>query len=133
MEEGIENPVSHIKEIIRVDLDGDGTQEVVLTANDTTDNMFHDRKKGANAIVLFRKIVDGKVHQDIVVQDLWLEEPEEATLYRYLFEVCEIADLDGDGIMEVIIKGWYYEGEEYCVYKLIDHKLELVAVNGFGA
>lgn len=132
IDEGIENPVTHIKEIIRVDLDGDGTEEVIVTANDTADNKFDYLKKGDHAIVLFRKIVNGEVQNQIIHREIQVEEPEEFSIYRYLFEAYDIADLDGDGIMEVIIKGWYYEGEYYQVYKLINDELEAVAVNGFG-
>lgn len=50
-----------------------------------------------------------------------------------LFSVDSIADLDGDGIMELIISSQYYEGFGWSIYKLIDKRLELVASNGMGA
>lgn len=132
IQQGLENPVSEIKEIIRVDLDGDGSEEVIMTASNAKENEFEKVKKGDNAIVLFRNVVGGKVQQQVLDHYLLIDEPEQSTLYRVLFETAQIADLDGDGIMEVIIRSWYYEGEYYSVFKLINNKLERVATNGWG-
>jgi hypothetical protein len=90
-------------------------------------------KKGDNAVLVFRKVVDGEVINQIVEQDIRLNDDEYASLYRVLFRVETIADLDGDSVMEVIVRSWYYEGEGWSIYKLINYQLELVASNGLGA
>lgn len=133
MKEGLKNPDTTLKQVIRVDLDGDGTEEVLITADNTIDDQFEQVKKGDNAIVLFRKLVNGKVVDQVVEKDIRLKNEEVASYYRPLFRVETFSDLDGDGIMEVIIKSWYYEGEGWFVYKLIDNRLVLVASNGSGA
>lgn len=133
MEYGLENPETTIKQMIKVDLEGDGTDEVLIAADNTKDDQFIEVKKGDNAILLFRKMVDGEVINQPVEQDIRVEEEEYPTIFRYLSRVETIADLDGDNTLEVIVKSWYYEGVYWSIYKLIDDRLELVASGGYGA
>lgn len=82
---------------------------------------------------MLRRYVDGKAIDQVLEQHIILEEPEFPSPYRLLYSVDTIADLDGDGIMEVIVFTQYYEGLGWSIYKLIDDRLELVASNGIGA
>ncbi len=129
-EAGLVRPVSSLKQVIRVDLDGDGTEEVLISADNTVNDQYNQVKKGDNSIVIFRKIVDGTVIDNVVEEDIRLK--DEDSIYRLLFRIETVADLDGDGIMEVIIRHWYYEGESWGIYKLKDNKLVMIATNGFG-
>jgi hypothetical protein len=133
LENGIESPETSIKQIVSVDLEGDGTEEMLIAADNTIDDQFEQVKKGDNAVLVFRKVVDGEVIDQIVEQDIRLEDDEYPSLYRVLLRVETIADLDGDSVMEVIVRSWYYEGEGWSIYKLIDNRLELVSSNGLGA
>lgn len=114
-------------------MDDDGTDEMIIAADNTINDQFEQVKIGDNAVLVFRKVVDGEMKDQIVNEDIRLEDDEYASLYRVLSRVETIADLDGDGIMEVIVRSWYYEGEEWSIYKLIDNRLELLTSNGFGA
>ncbi len=133
IKEGLKYPDTTLKQVIKVDLDGDGTEEVLITADNTINDKFEQVMKGDNAIVIFRKLVNGKIVDQVVEKDIRLKNEEGVSFYRILFRIETFSDLDGDGIMEVIIKSWYYEGEGWFVYKLIDNRLELVASNGSGA
>ncbi len=128
--EGIENPDTVLQQVISVDLDGDGENEVLLTADNTTDGRFEEVKKGDNAVFLYME--SDSAEPQVVEKDVYPEEPAEVSLYRLLYRVETIADLDGDGIMEVVMKGRYYEGDWFAIYKLIDGHLETVAQNGRG-
>ena len=130
--EGLDAPDISLKQVIRVDLDGDGTEEVLITADNTVNGQFEQVKKGDYAICIFRKLVGDTVEDQVVEKDIRLEDEQETTLYRNLFSVESVADLDGDGIMEVVLRSWYYEGEGWAVYKLIDGRLQQVASNGVG-
>jgi len=130
---GVESPETTIKQIISVDLEGDKTEEMLIAADNTIEDQFEQVKKGDNAVLLFRKVVDGEVIDQIVEEDIKLKEEEHSSFYRTLFRVETIADLDGDSVMEIIVRSWYYEGEGWSIYKLIDSRLELVASNGLGA
>ncbi len=133
IKEGLKNPDTSLKQVIKVDLDGDGTEEVLITADNTINDKFEQVMKGDNAILIFRKLVNGKVVDQVVEKDIRLKNEEVVSLYRLLYRIETFSDLDCDGIMEVIIKSWYYEGEGWFVYKLIDNRLELVASNGSGS
>lgn len=133
IEYGIENPDSTLKQSIRVDLDGDGTDEELIYADNKIEDTFDEIKKGDNAVVIFRRYVDGMPMDQVLDEHIIKEDPEYPSPYRLLFSVDSIADLDGDGIMEVIVESWYYEGFAWSIYKLIGDRLELVASNGIGA
>ena len=62
-QEGVENPETALKQVLHVDLDGDGTQEVFIAADNTIDDQFTQVKKGDNAILIFSKMVDGESGQ----------------------------------------------------------------------
>lgn len=128
---GLENPNTMLKQVIKVDLEGDGVDEVLVAANNTVGDELKEVKSGDNAILIFRRLVNGQVIDTVLGQDIRRQD-EAGSIYRIWYEVDTIADLDADGIMEVVIRAWYYEGEEWLIYKLIDNKLEWVAGNGFG-
>jgi hypothetical protein len=133
IEIGLENPETTVKQSIKVDLEGDGIDEVLIYADNKIEGSFDEVKKGDNAVVIFRKYTDGKAIDQLLDYYIIMEDPEYSTPYRMLYGVENVADLDGDGIMEIIVNQWYYEGFGWNIYKLIDNKLELVASNGLGA
>ena len=133
IESGLENPETTVKQSIKVDLEGDGTDEFLIYADNMIEDNFSEVKKGDNSVLIFRKYQDGKAIDQVLDQYIITENPEYSSPYRLLFNVDTIADLDGDGTMEVIVKNWYYEGIGWSIYKLKDNKLELVASNGIGA
>lgn len=131
-QEGLAGPVTELKQVITVDLDGDGTDEMLAAADNTEDGQFEQIKEGDNALLVFRKIVDGQPVDQILDSYIVTEDPDYVTVYRILYAVQTCADLDGDGTLEVVVKSWYYEGVIYSIYKLIGDRLELVASNGVG-
>ena len=130
--EGVEDPVTELKQIVSVDLDGDGTDEVLIAADNTNDGQFEGVGKGDNAVLIFRKIIDGEPVDQLVDSYILTEDLDYPSVYRLLYEVVTCADLNGDGTLEVVVKSWYYEGVTYSVYALEGDHLELVASNGVG-
>jgi len=128
----VDDPVTELKQIISVDLDGDGTDEVLLTADNTNDGQFEQVGKGDNAVLIFRKMVDGQPVDQLVDSYILTEDLDYMSIYRLLYEVETCADLNGDGILEVVVKSWYYEGVTYSIYKLEGDRLIRVASNGVG-
>jgi hypothetical protein len=49
------------------------------------------------------------------------------------YEVAAVLDLNGDGQMEVIVHGGYYEGSGSDVFRLIGNKVDNVFGCGCGA
>ena len=133
IEVGLENPETTVKQTIKVDLEGDGIDEELIYTDNKIEGTFEEVKKGDNAVLIFRRYVDGKPINQVLDEHIIKEDPEYPSPYRLLFSVDSIADIDGDGVMEIIVNNQYYEGFGWSIYKLKDNQLEQVAANGIGA
>ena len=131
VQEGLADPVTDLRQVITVDLDGDGTDEVLLTADNTQINEEAMPGKGDNAILVFRRMSGGQAIDQTVDSYIFLEDWEPVSKIQIWVPAC--ADLDGDGCLEVIT--YRTDGMESVtcsVYKLIDGQLVPVASNGLG-
>lgn len=131
-EEGLSEPVTALRQIVTVDLDGDGSEEVLIAADNTSEVGFDRAKKGDNALLVLHRTVEGQPVDEIVDSHIVDREPLDDTPFLYTFTVETCADLDGDGILEVVVKAQRYEGTAYAVYKLTDDGLKRVAHNSAG-
>ncbi|GEM_PF-5724299 len=130
-ENDLEGEPVHIREIVRTDLEGDGLEEVLIVASNIN---APDKLKGQYSMVVLRKVIDGNVETIFLTEQIkhgLPVETEQRLLYDY--ELCEIVDLDHDGVCELLIAESYYEGLFYLVYKLVDDEPQLMLINGFGA
>jgi hypothetical protein len=105
-----------IEQAYRVDLDGDGTDEVVLTASSFGPNMTPSAKAGDYSFVLLRKIVNGRVRNLLVGKEFIRKNIEFGAPGR--FDIAGILDLNGDGKMEIVMGDAYYEGAGASVYEV---------------
>ncbi|MBV9469433.1 MAG: hypothetical protein JO316_01275 [Abitibacteriaceae bacterium] len=136
---GLSHSPVQIQQILRVDLDGDGTPEVLISAT----RYYHyphsaaphaitpDARAGDYSFVLMRKVVAGKVHTTLLEGEFYptakkFNAPNEFTLKGVL-------DVDGDGKMEVLVSGRYYEGDETTIYRAQGDKMQAVLNEGCGA
>lgn len=126
---GLPTAKPRLEQAVRVDLDGDGVDEVVLTASSYTTNIQPSAKAGDYSFVLVRKIVAGKV-KNIMVAEEYIKKRIEFGAPSH-FEVSAIADLNGDGKMEIILFGEYYEGSGAGVYEIKGDKV--VEIKGLEA
>ncbi len=103
---GIRNPKISILQLLRVDLDGDGTEEVLISANSKDDplgNQFMNR--GDFSVLLLRQVVRGRVQTIPIVSEVELKthaDPIMTGQWHHKETVAAILDLNGDGVMEVI-------------------------------
>lgn len=99
----VANPV--IKQLLRTDLEGDGVNEVIVVAEDVTPGLLME--EGDYSVAFLRKVIEGSVETAIlgatVVTDA--ESPFGAS-----FSVGAVADLNGDGKMEIALNSAYFEG-----------------------
>lgn len=128
--EGLADPKTTVKQVIRADLDSNGSDEILIAADNTAEDRFEQVKAGDNAILIFKPTAAAS--GQVVEKDIRMQDESEPSIYRWLFRIHTIADLDGDGAMEVVVRSWYYEGESWSVYKLDGNELKPVASNGWG-
>lgn len=136
-QKGIRNPNVKIEQLWRVDLDGDGAEEVLLSAtnyqglkNGQGGISSHSRA-GEYSLVLLRKVVKGKVQTTLVEGDFHVQNKTfNAPSY---YRLIGVYDLNGDGRLEFVVRSGYYEGDAMSVYALEDAKPREVLVSGCGA
>ena len=117
---GIINKAPKIRDALRVDLEGDGQEEILISATSYEGDIQPRAKKGDYSFVLLRKIVAGKVRNIIVAGDFVTKKIDFGVPSEY--RISSILDLNGDGKMEIIIYGSYYEGRWIEVYEMKANK-----------
>ena len=117
---GIARPVVKIKEAFRIDLEGDGVEEVVLSATYYKGGLTPGAAPGDYSFVMIRKAVGRTVTDHLLEGEFHLKKivfgaPTEN-------HISAIADLNGDGKMEIVLYGAYYEGEFASAYEMRNGK-----------
>jgi len=131
---GIAKPVVKITQLLRIDLDGDGADEVLFSATNYPGEPGESPPSAAAgnySFVLLRHVVDGKVQTKLIDGEFYAKASQSQTPYRY--EVSGLLDLDGDGRLEIIIYSAYYEGATVTVWRFGEGKLHKVLEIGCGA
>jgi hypothetical protein len=122
---GIKDPKVRITRILRVDLEGDGEDEVLINATNyfTEDNEvpMHAPARGSYSIVLLRRVVAGKVQTQLVAGELYAK--PDASNAPNLYNIAAVLDLNGDGKLGVIVHSVYYEGGETTIYRCEPSKI----------
>ncbi len=104
-----------ITQLFRLDLEGDGVNEVLVVAEDMPENFFEVTEDNYS-IAFLRKVVDGEVQTAIFGASVSPESGEQANT----FSIGGVGDLSGDGKMEIVISGTYYEGAWIEVWEYVD-------------
>ena len=135
----IEHPKVKIDNIVRVDLDGDGEDEVLVSATNyfsKDDRVPMRSPAGSYSVVLLRRVVAGKVETKLIEGEFHPKayvRREDSFDAPNAYKVIAVLDLDGDGKMEIVVASNYYEGQALTIYRYDPKKIEAVLSVGCGA
>jgi hypothetical protein len=138
----IEQPKVKIESIVRIDLDGDSEEEVLISATNyfrKDDHVPMRSPAGSYSMVLLRRVVAGNVETQLVEGEFYPKayptptENDASFNAPNAYKVIGTFDLDGDGKLEIVVHSQYYEGEMTTIYQCDPKKAEAVLSVGCGA
>lgn len=134
---GIAKPQINITQVLRCDLEGDGVDEVIISATrhlgypNQPNSVSSNARKGEYSLILMRKIVRGKVETVLLEGEAYAKNKEFSA--PSVYEIAGVFDVNGDGKMEIVTTGRYYEGNWMSVYGVNGAKVKNIASAGCGA
>lgn len=127
---GIAQPQVRVTGLTRVDLDGDGTQEVLIEARYFQKEGLEGSafsppptgQPGDYSLLLVRSVRGGQAVLSTLAgyvgpRQPWDSGSGEPMPLANLYRLAGVADLNGDGRMEIVTYGAYYEGQSFAVYE----------------
>jgi hypothetical protein len=133
-QQGITEPEVIMTQIFRVDLEGDSTEEVLLSATRYAEPSLPTVSRGDYSLVLLRQTTDeqaGDVETSLIEAQSYPQAEEFAA--PDTFRIAGILDLNGDGVLEVVVESRYYEGGSVVIYQLDNGELRPALSCGCGA
>jgi hypothetical protein len=128
----VDGTLGEVVQVVRTDLDGDGMEEVLVTFENTESAVG---ERGDYSIIYMRSPqIDGSVADSVVLHSL--VDPnlaDDGFPFMFRVRLLGVADLNGDGKMEVAVHTWYYEGAGITVFEFDGDSLTQVMSNGCGA
>ncbi len=115
--QGIANPEIHISRIVKVDIEGDGVDEVFVAATHIKNPSTPLTEAGDYSIILMQK-VSGKESKLIPLAAEVYHSLMPDPTYPNTYFLSEFIDLNQDGNLEVILKVTRWEGSGIIVYEV---------------
>jgi hypothetical protein len=133
---GIDNPKVNLTQVLQVDLDGDGVEEVLVSATNyerfkPEGGLKPDARAGDYSLVFLRQVVQGKVVTRIITGEYYPKAKKFNAPAEH--RIIGVLDLNGDGRLEVVLSGRYYEGEWVDAYRIDGGKIIKLFSMGCGA
>lgn len=104
-ERGLDVAEPPIKQLLQMDLEGDGVNEILVVAEDVSQGLFAE--DGDYSIAFMRRTAQGEV-VDVILGESVIVTADDPVVNSY--SVGAVADLSGDATMEVVLTTAYYEG-----------------------
>lgn len=102
---GLTNPSVDLLSVTRTDLDGDKLDEIILVAANSIRNSdlfpVPHGNQGTYGLILVRKLVGGVVKTFVLGEDMFVTEDHQRL--PVFFDLVNVLDLNGDGVLEVIL------------------------------
>ncbi len=121
---GLATAPVNITRIMRIDLDGDGRDEVLISAT-TPRQGYPDEhpQSGDYSFVAVRKLIHGHVETILLAGEFYPKTPTESdnATYAKQYTIDGVLDVNGDGVMEVIV-GYRELARGRIIYQLVGNK-----------
>lgn len=119
-------PEVKITRVAEIDLDGDGENEVLVSAEHFSGrNALESSKPGDFSMVFLRKIARGRV-SDTLLDGFFRTSAETDAGPFTTWRIVNVLDCNGDGVMEIVVGSAYYEGGGAAVYRIKGDAVEKV-------
>ncbi len=115
IEQGVPTPNVQIQHVLRVDLENDGVDEVLIEASHFVDDSGHSVAQGNYSIVLLRKVSGNSVSTQLITGDIYNEEGD---IFPYEYFLQALVDVNSDGKTEVFVGIKRWEGNGTILYEL---------------
>ena len=107
----------HITRILQTDIEGDGVNEVLLSATYFKDESRHMTETGDYSVVLLRKVSGNQVLTVPLISDYYVSSAPELS-YPKTYTLAEAIDLNQDGNLEVVVDVSRWEGAGAIVFRV---------------
>jgi hypothetical protein len=105
----------HVTRIMQADLQGDGVNEVLVSATYFASTVFPTSQAGDYSVILLRKVLGNEVVTVPIVADFYMSATPEAN-YPNTYSLIDVLDLNRDGNFEIIVGIDRWEGEGAVVF-----------------
>jgi len=114
LQAGVGDPQLGPLHIFRVDLEGDGADEIFISASHL-DNSQHTTRSGDYSIVLMRKVAGNEAITVPLIADIYRSSEAEIT-YPNTYLLSNFIDLDQDGVLEVVVDYHQWEKDGAIIF-----------------
>jgi hypothetical protein len=127
--QGIDQPKVQLTAVQRIDLEGDGVDEVLVSAT-RLNNGGHTPPVAAGdySVVVVRKRVAGSVVTLPLVGEYYRQAQDLA--YPSTHALATVLDVNGDGTMEIVVQNTLWEGTTTTIYAVHDRLVQQVGSVG---
>jgi len=125
---GLPNVTPHITQAMRIDLDGDGREELLISA--TTLNPDYTGEGITSGDYSFVAVQRGE--QIILLNGEFYPAVEKGTWFPSAYHIAGVLDVDGDGRLEVITGFWWWEAGGNMVFRIQDGQAQMLFGNRTG-
>ncbi len=129
--ESVDATKGDIEQLVVTDLDGDGDDEALASFEFIQPSAGPGAAGDLAALLVID--VTTRAAETVLLSAVDQEADSPAEFFIERYRVLDIADLNGDGRMEVLVHAWYYEGAGVLVYTYDGRTLTEVLATGCGA
>jgi hypothetical protein len=116
---GLDDVPVELVQLMRTDLDGDGTDEVLIVAEHPDAVTTVGARAGWYNLVMLRVVEGNEARTHVLAEDVYTQDdPTYPNFART--RISAIADLNGDGRSEIVPDTFYFEGAGTQVFEYVD-------------